>query len=231
MKRKIKLLVVEDNPLLREGIARMMRSLPDITLIGAPADGESPVLTIHRHKPDIILLDLGLRSQNSLHIVETMKREFPSARIIVMDLSPAQGDILQFIQAGASGFVLKDATVEIFLDTIRAVSAGTNVLPPVLSESVFSQIVDHALQAGKPGLRGALKMTHRERDVIGLVSDGMTNKQIGQRLHIATHTVKSHLHNIMEKLALHSRLEVANFANSNASLTRRMAKGISILHR
>ena len=230
MKKKIKLLVIEDNPLLREGITGMLKPHRDIKILAAPVDGESSVLKIHRLKPNVILLDLGLRSQNSLHIVEILKKEFPATRIIVMDLAPAQGDILQFIRAGASGFILKDATLDVFLDTIRAVSTGAKVLPPLLNESVFSQIVEHAIRGGKPALKGALKMTKREREVIGLISDDMTNKQIGQRLHIATYTVKSHVHNIMEKLALHSRLEVANFANADSSLPRRIAKSISILN-
>ena len=230
MKKKIKLLVIEDNPLLREGIARMLKSHQDITVLKSPTGDESPVLKTHRLKPNVILLDLGLRSQNSLHIVEVLKKEFPAARIVVMDLAPAQGDILQFIRAGASGFILKDATLDVFLDTIRSVSVGTKVLPPLLNESVFSQIVEYAIRGGKPALKGALKMTRRERDVIGLISDGITNKQIAQRLHIATHTVKSHVHNIMEKLALHSRLEVANFAATDSSLSRKIAKTISILN-
>lgn len=229
MKKPIKLLVIEDNPLLREGIAGMLRARRDIHVLAAQPDGESAVLKIHRLKPNVILLDLGLRNQNSLHIVEILKKEFPSARIVVMDLAPAQGDIVQFIRAGASGFILKDATLDVFLETIRAVAGGAKVLPPLLNDSVFSQIVEYALRAGRPNLQGALRMTKREREVIGLISDGLTNKQIAGRLHIATHTVKSHVHNIMEKLALHSRLEVANFANSDSSVTRGIARSISIL--
>jgi len=230
VKKKIKLLVIEDNPLLREGIARMLKSHRDITILAGPTGDESPVLKAHRLKPNVILLDLGLRSQNSLRIVEVLNHEFPAARIVVMDLAPAQGDILQFIKAGASGFILKDATLDVFLDTIRTVSRGTKVLPPLLNESVFSQIVEAAIRGGRPALKGALKMTRRERDVIGLVSEGITNKQIAQRLRIATHTVKSHIHNIMDKLALHSRLEVANYAASDSSLSRRIVKTISIFN-
>ena len=229
MRKPIKLLVIEDNPLLREGIARMLKSRPDIRVLAAQPDAEGAVLKIHRLKPDVILLDLGLRNQNSLPIVEIMNKEFPASRIIVMDLAPAQGDILQFIKAGASGFILKDATLDEFMKTIRAVAEGGKVLPPLLNDSVFSEIIEHALKAGKRKVRAALRMTKRERQVVGLISDGLTNKQIAGRLHIATHTVKSHVRNIMEKLALHSRLEVANFANADASLTRGLVKGISIL--
>ncbi len=229
MRKKIKLLVIEDNPLLREGIGEMLKSHRDIRVLTTPAGDRSIVLKIHRLKPDVILLDLGLRSLNSLQIVEILRKEFRSARIVVMDLAPVQGDILRFIQAGASGFILKDATLDTFLETIRAVSGGTKVLPPILHESVFSQIVEHAMKKGKPALEAALKMTRRERDVIGLISDGMTNKEIARQLHIATHTVKSHVHNIMEKLALHSRLEVANFAHGKPSHPSVIAESISIM--
>ncbi len=227
---KIRLLLIEDNRLLRDGIADMLKGHRDIKVVAATGNGENSILKIHELKPSIILLDLGLRSQNSLRVVEIVKKEFPQAKVIVMDLSPAQGDILQFVKAGASGFILKDATVDEFLTTIRSVAEGAKVLPPTLGDSLFSQIIEHAIEGGKANINKAIRMTKREQEVIGYISEGLSNKEIGQRLHIATYTIKSHVHNIMEKLALHTRLEVANYTFTDGTLTKEVAKSIALMH-
>ncbi len=228
--KNIRLLLIEDNRLLRDGIARMLKKHRDIKVVAASGNGESTVLKIHELKPNVILLDLGLRSQNSLQVVELVTKEFPQAKVIVMDLAPAQGDVLQFVKAGASGFILKDASLDEFLATIRSVAEGEKVLPPILSSSLFTQIIESAVSGGRTNLNKAIRMTKRELEIIGLVSNGLTNKEISHKLRIATYTVKSHVHNIMEKLALHTRLEVASYAYTNGSLSNEISKRISMIH-
>jgi DNA-binding NarL/FixJ family response regulator len=215
--KKIRLLLIEDNRLLRDGIIAMLKNQLDIKIIAASGN-ESSVAKIQKLKPDIILLDLGLRNQNSLSIVEVVKKDFPNAKVIVMDLAPLQGDINQFIKAGAAGFILKDATLEEFLVTIRAVADGANVLPTDLNDSLFTQIVDNALKGGKLKLSDAIRMTKREREVIELIGDGLSNKDIAQKMNVSTFTIKSHIHNIMEKLLLHTRLEVANYSYNSKTV-------------
>jgi DNA-binding NarL/FixJ family response regulator len=205
--KKIRLLLIEDKRLLRDGLVAMLKKQQDITIVASGGKKEKTLLKIQQLKPNVIILDLGLRSLNSLHMVQQVKKDFPKAKVIVMDLAPAQGDILQFVRAGAAGFVLMDATPEEFLGTIRAVAGGAKILPPLLAESLFSQIIGHAVKAGKANLIESLQMTRREREVVGLVGQGLSNKEIGRKLHISTHTIKSHIHNIMEKLVLHARLE------------------------
>ena len=227
--KKIRLLLIEDNRLLRNGILAILKPQKDIVIIAASGDGKDTLLKIKQLKPNVVLLDLGLRSQNSLHVVEIVKKDFPDAKIIVMDLAPVQADILQYVKAGANGFILKDASLNDFLITIRTVAEGSTVLPPLLVDSLFSQIVDHAVREGKSKLNEAVKMTKREREVIGLLGEGMSNKEIGQKIRISTYTVKSHIHNIMEKLALHTRLEIANYSYSGDTL-KTIAKSISIIN-
>ena len=227
--KKIRLLLIEDNRLLRNGILAILKPQKDIVIIAASVDGKDTLLKIKQLKPNVVLLDLGLRSQNSLHVVEIVKKDFPDAKIIVMDLAPVQADILQYVKAGANGFILKDASLNDFLITIRTVAEGSTVLPPLLVDSLFSQIVDHAVREGKSKLNEAVKMTKREREVIGLLGEGMSNKEIGQKIRISTYTVKSHIHNIMEKLALHTRLEIANYSYSSDAL-KTIAKSISTIN-
>ena len=224
--KKIRLLLIEVNRLLRDGILAMLKTQADINIIAATGKSENSVSKLQKLKPDIIILDLGLHGPNSLTIVEIVTKDFPGAKIIVMDLAPVQGDIAHYVKAGASGFILKDATPDDFLLTIRNVAEGTNILPPNFTDSLFAKIVEHALKQGKTKLRDAVRMTKREREVIELIADGLGNREIGQKLRISTYTIKSHVHNIMEKLALHSRLEVANYSYSKKTM-RSIADNIS----
>lgn len=227
--KKIRLLLIEDNRLLRDGIHSILKAHKDIIIIATSGDGKQTLVKIKDLKPNVILLDLGLRSQNSLHVVEIVKRDFPDAKIIVMDLAPVQADILQYVKAGANGFILKDASLNDFLITIRTVAEGSTVLPPLLVDSLFSQIVDHAIREGKTRLQQAARMTTREQEVIKLLGEGLTNKEIAQKIHVSMYTVKSHIHNIMEKLALHTRLEIANYSYNSETL-KTVAKSISSIN-
>jgi DNA-binding NarL/FixJ family response regulator len=227
--KKIRLLLIEDNRLLRDGILSILKPHKDIVIITSTGESKNPLLKIHQLKPNVVLLDLGLRSQNSLRVVEIVKREFPKAKVIVMDLAPVQADILQYVEAGASGFILKDASLNDFLSTIRTVSKGATVLPPLLIDSLFSQIVDYAMGNGRARLLEAVRMTKRERQVIALLGNGLNNKEIAQKIHISVYTVKSHIHNIMEKLALHTRLEIANYSYTGETL-KSIAKSISVIN-
>ena len=133
-----------------------------------------------------------------------------------MDLLPLQEDIFEFVKAGASGFILKEAGIQDFLKTILSVYKGEKVLPNHLTNSLFSQILTEAAKTPKDsGLIKAVRMTKRERQVIELVSDGMTNKEIGWKLHLSPFTIKSHVHNILEKLAIHNRIEIARYAHED----------------
>ncbi len=214
--KKISILIIEDNRLLREGLSAMIGEQKDLKILAAFGDCTKALQFIRKSQPGIVLLDLGLGNQSSLQLVKILKKDFQKIKIIVMDLVPLEEDILAFVQAGVSGFILKDATINDFLNTIRSVSRGAKILPPHLTDSLFSQIVDKAvneLDASK--IIGAVKMTRRERQVIDLVADGLTNKEIAQKLHLSTYTIKSHIHNILEKLALHTRVQIAKYAHTS----------------
>jgi DNA-binding NarL/FixJ family response regulator len=213
--KKIRLLVIEDNRLLREGISAMIKEQPDMKVLAAIGTSENILEKINTLKPNITLLDLGLRNQNSLQVVKSVKKKFSNTKIIVMDLVPVHEEVLEFVQAGVSGFILKDATVDDFLKTIRNVAEGKKVLPSNLTDSLFSQIVEYAVRGPKSSsLIKSVRMTKREKQVIELIADGLTNKEIAQKLHLSTYTVKSHVHNILEKLALHTRVQIAKYAHT-----------------
>src|SRR3990170_2914289 len=220
MKNKIRILLAEDNRLLREGISALLKKQSDMNVVSTVGNGENILALIGKLKPSIVLLDLGLRSQNSLETVKLVRTNFQETKIIVMDLIPLQTDVFEFVQAGVSGFMLKDISVTEFLKTIRSVYQGARVLPPNLTSSLFSQIVEHAINGSKPSvIVESVRMTKRERQVIELIADGSTNKEIAQKLHLSPYTVKSHVHNILEKLALHTRVQIAKYAHTTEDFT------------
>lgn len=208
---KIQVLLIEENRLLREGIASMLNAHGDFEVVARPED-KSSVLQVQglSLSPEVILLDLGLTKVHSLKLMTSIQVEYPEAKIIAMDILPEQVDIVEFVRAGGCGFILKDATLNDYISTIKAVAGGEKVLPSVLTKSLFTQIIENALKNG--GIPDSLiRLTSRERDIVALISEGLSNKEIAQRLHIATYTVKSHVHNILEKLGLTTRLQIAAF--------------------
>jgi DNA-binding NarL/FixJ family response regulator len=145
-----------------------------------------------------------------LNFVKSLKNENHEIKVIVMDLVPIQEDILRFVEAGVSGFILKDATIAEFTKTIRSVAGGEKVLPPNLAGSLFSQIIDSGIkELGPSKLIQSVKMTKREREIVELIAEGLANKEIAYKLNLSIYTVKSHVHNILEKMALNTRVQIA----------------------
>jgi DNA-binding NarL/FixJ family response regulator len=214
--KRTKIVIIEDNRLLREGLAVMLKEQPDITVTAALSNGDA-LLRTKRLKPDIILLDFVLKSRTSLRLVQSIRSVYPAARIIVMDLAPIQPTLIEYVRAGVAGFVLKDATFRDFLQTIRDVARGKKVLPSLMTSSLFSEIATHATDKGKGNPFRSVRMTNREREVIELIAEGLSNKQIAIRLNLAVDTVKSHVHNILEKLQLHTRLEIASYRHGGGT--------------
>lgn len=202
--------IIDDNRLVREALASLLGRLPDLHVLAAAT--ASPAF-LAEATPDVVLLDVGLGDEDSLKVATAIRDAAPSAKVVMMDLIPVNGEIIEFVNAGVCGFVLKDATFEEFVATIRAVAAGEKVLPPRLTESLFSQIAQEVDSRGREHVLEDVRMTRREREVIELIGEGLSNKEIAQRLNIATHTVKSHVRNVMEKLALHTRLQIAAYSH------------------
>jgi len=222
--KKIKVLLIEDNRLLRDGTAAMLNEQEDIMAVSS-AGNKSAVEKAKKLVPDVVLLDLGLKSSNSLKVLESIKKQCPRAEVVVMDLIPAHSDVIPFVEAGASGFISRSATLDEFLNTIRSVVKGVKVLPKTMADSLFSQIVERAIQAGTVDrVIDAVKLTEREQKVVVLLATGKSATEISVKLKVAVFTVKNHVRNIMDKLALHTRLELATFARSQASHKKTTAR-------
>jgi len=213
--KKIRIFLIEDNRILRDGIEAIVNEQADLRIVGSSEGNQETLRQAKTLKPRVILVDLGLRDEDTLRLVKMLSKEVPDASLIGMGLIPSRQEIVEFLQAGAAGFILKDATIDEMLESIRAVAGGEKILPPVVTGSLFTHVVDEALRKGNGTLPNAVRMTTREREIIVLIAEGMSNKEIAMSLSLSTYTVKSHIHNILEKLALHSRLEIATHSYAN----------------
>ncbi|MDP2957689.1 MAG: response regulator transcription factor [Longimicrobiales bacterium] len=218
--RAISVLVVEDNRLLLDGIVAILSRQPDLRVVAVAEDAEAALLRVTETLPRVVLVDAGLGNHDSQALVEGIAQAVSGIGVIVMDMLAVPEDVVEFVKRGASGFVVKQASVDDFIETIRAVARGEEVLPPVLTSTLFSHIAHQATTHAAAGASRAVRMTKREREVIALIADGNSNKEIARRLHISTHTVKSHVRNVLEKLALHSRLQVAAYAHEAGASTQ-----------
>lgn len=217
--KKIRLLIIEDNRLLRDGLTEVLKKEPDFEVIAALQTDETMLTKIQTSDIDVVLLDLGLQSYESLDVVKLFRKNDKDVKMVLMGLFATHSEVLDFVECGVKGFILKNATVDDFFTTIRAVAKGEKVLPAYLTDSLFEQIVKQSLNApeGEKKIIESVQMTQREKEVIELIADGLTNKEIGQKLFISPHTIKSHVHNILEKLTLHSRLQIAKYAHHKQS--------------
>ena len=209
--RSVPVFLIDDNRLLRDGLSAML-SARGLTVVATARSGQEAMREFGRVKPQLVLLDSALAERGSPEFVHELRQNFPEIKVIVMGFQPAHEQFFEFIRAGVVGFILRDATIEVFVETIMAVADGVSVLPSLLTSTLFTHV---AAQAGsrRAGARTVL-MTVRERQVMESIAEGLSNKEIATRLHVATHTVKSHVHNILEKLALDTRLQIAAYTHA-----------------
>ncbi len=211
---RIPVLLIEDNRLLRDGLVNILNGHRDFDV--SVAEGEDAVmhrLTRVPPPPRVAVVDGGLIEHDPAELVESITRTAPETRVIVMDLVSGPGEVVEFIKVGACGFIMKDATVDVFVGTIRRVAAGEDVLPSTIAGTIFSHIAKEVTRRSGSKIPRSVKLTKREREIVGLIAEGLSNKEIAQQIHLSPHTVKSHVHSILEKLALHSRLQVAAYAH------------------
>ena len=204
-------IVVEGNRLLREGLVAMVGEQEDFLVVAALGNRDETLERVRAVKPDVVLIDLGLRKHDDEPLVEALTGEHPSVKVIGMDMPSGEADIFALIRAGVSGFILKDASFDEFLTTIRLVVSGTHVLPPPLTDTLFSEIANQEARYAKTLLSSGSTLTKREREITMLIADGLSNKEIALRLNVATATVKSHVHTVLEKLTLRTRVQIASY--------------------
>lgn len=212
----ITVVLIHDNRSTRDGIVAIIRKQPGFKILATAAVVEEALRLVQQRRPQVVLLDLGGDVDDRLTLAGALHGEVPESRVVLMGVRLLQEDIESFIQAGVSGFIMADATVARLVSTLQSVADGIQVLPPELAAPLFVQLNRHGHKPRRKPSLDAKQLTAREREVADLIVQGFANKEIARRMGIALHTVKSHVHKVLSKLAVNTRLEVAAFAQREA---------------
>jgi DNA-binding NarL/FixJ family response regulator len=197
--RPIQVLVVDDHPLLRQGIAALIAAESDVTLAGACSSGREAIQRFPKLRPDVTVMDLQMPEMSGLDAMIAIRREWPDARVVILTTYTGDAQIVRAMRAGAAGYLAKDAVPEELINTIRSVHAGRKTVSPQVAVKLAAHANDDSL-------------TPAEIDVLHLIAAGNTNKLIGERLHITEDTVKARVKNILSKLEAHDRTHAVTIA-------------------
>jgi len=215
---KIKILIADDHKILRQGIRSLLAPQPDFEVIGETADGPETLKETFKLKPDVVLMDIGMPNLNGFEATRQIKKKLPEVKVLVLTMYLDDEYVLQALQSGASGYVLKDVAVEELVTAIRAVNNDQYYLSPSISRTV----IDAYLRKTEKGEKESSELlTAREKEIVQLIAEGYTNKEIAAKLYISVKTVDAHRSHIMEKLDIHDVALLVKYA---------IRKGISDLH-
>lgn len=211
MYRTIRVLIVTDNRIFAEAVAALLAHSKEIVLVGLMIEPEEASQRVVSSTTDVVLIDATLERMSAVQLTEEIREQLPNANIIILGLEHKEKEILGFIEAGANGYVLKDASFNDLFQAIRAVHNRETVCSSIIAASVFTRIAELCRQESQSHLVQNV-LTRRERVILRLIAAGCSNKEIAGRLSISLSTVKNHVHNILQKLNVNYRREVIRFA-------------------
>jgi DNA-binding NarL/FixJ family response regulator len=206
----VRVLVVDDQELFRRGLTMLLAVEAGIEVVGEAGDGVEGTSIAESSAPDVVLLDVRMPKRSGIEACLSIKEAVPSAKIIMLTVSDEEADLYEAVKSGASGYLLKDSSIEEVAQAVRVVADGQSLISP----SMAIKLIDEFKQMSKPEKASGpgLRLTERELDVLRLVAQGHSNKEIAARLYISENTVKNHVRNMLEKLQLHSRMEAVMYA-------------------
>ena len=207
---RIRVILAEDHMIVRKGIRSLLEAEPDFEVLAEASDGREAVDLVRQFLPDVILMDIGMPGLNGLEATRQIKQWYPQTNVLVLTMYDTEEHIFQILQAGASGYLVKQTAPVELAQAIRSVAQGETYLSPTVSKMVIDQYIRQAERVTKPNRFDNL--TSREREVLQLVAEGKSSPQIADLLHISEKTVRNHRNNLMDKLDLHSIAELTRYA-------------------
>ena len=218
MNKEIRIFIADDNRLLREGLVFMLSEQEDIIVIGAAESGNTALEQIKNLKPDVALIDISMPDKDGLDVTRTLHHDLPSVKVIILGMPDLTDEIMACIEAGAAGYILKESSFEYLVKSIRSVNRDESFCSPRMAASLFSRVAE---LAGEQIPESSVKLTPREVEIINKIAEGLPNKEIARILFIEEQTVKNHIHNILDKLQLHNRLEAVQYARERKLLNKK----------
>lgn len=206
----IRVVLADDHHLFRDGLARILNGYPDIEVVATVGSGEAAVTAVAQHQPDVVLLDVNMPGIGGVGATQQLHRADPDVRILMLTVSEQGNDLFAAIRSGARGYLLKDATSDQLHDAIMRVHVGEAIIAPAMAAKLFDKFAE--LPEAPKRSPKLDELTERERQILHLLTQGLSNKEIGLELSLSPHTIKVHLHRILEKLDLRSRVEAAAWA-------------------
>jgi two-component system NarL family response regulator len=210
MAEPIRVVVVDDQELFRRGLAMLLGTETGVAVVGQASDGDEGATVAANTAPDVVLLDVRMPRRSGIEACRAIKETVPAAKIVMLTVSDEEADLYEAVKSGASGYLLKDSSIEEVAQAIRVVNEGQSLISP----SMAVKLIDEFKQMSKPEREQgpALRLTERELEVLRLVAKGLNNREVAKELFISENTVKNHVRNILEKLQLHSRMEAVMYA-------------------
>lgn len=206
MTEPIRIVIADDHPLFREGVFHSLASQPDLVVVGQADSGEEALRLASDLVPDVVLLDIGMPGWGGLATVEKLSQACPATKVVMLTVFDDEDRLLAAFKAGARGYVLKGLPARDLAHIVRVVAAGDVYVSPTLAAGMLRELTSKRPQ------NPLSELSERERDVLSLVAEGLTNREIGERVHLAEKTVKHHMTNILGKLHVRSRVEAALLA-------------------
>ena len=206
----IRVLIAEDHTVVREGIRMILDAQADVEVVGEARDGEEAVRLAKQLHPDVVVMDISMPRKNGVEATQEIKRILPDTQVLILTMHEEESYVFQLLRLGAAGYVLKRAAVTDLVEAVRAAARGEAFLYPAVARSVVQDYLDRMRTGEGTGRYDGL--TDREREILVLIAEGMTNSQIADRLFISVKTVQTHRAHIMEKLDLHDRSLLVRYA-------------------
>jgi DNA-binding NarL/FixJ family response regulator len=208
----VRVLIVDDHALFRRGLQMVLEGETDIDVVGEAGDGQEAIERAESTTPDVVLMDVRMPKRSGIEATRTIKDTLPSTKILMLTISDEEADLYEAIKAGASGYLLKEISIEEVADAVRAVHAGQSLISPSMASKLLNEFAAMVKRRDERAQVPGPRLTSRELEVLKLVAKGLNNRDIGQELFISENTVKNHVRNILEKLHLHSRMEAVVYA-------------------